>query len=95
MIDLRVSDAARRRIASTISEEMERNLLAALVWTEKPDGKEGAWILGFYARNKIPPKEIEVVDGIEFVIAGPPLYVPLLNGKRLDFVGDQFVIQAK
>lgn len=92
MINLHVSDAARQKIASIMAKEIERDLLAAFAWTDAADGREGAWIFGFYARDRISPKDIELVDGIEFVIAGPPLYVPLLNGKRLDMLGDQFVL---
>lgn len=92
MINLRISNAAKQRLASVLSTENGRNQLPALVWVGELNKKRGSWVLGFYSRDKIPTQEVLTIEGVEIVIAGPPAYLPTLVGKLLDFVEGQFVV---
>ncbi len=91
MMGIRVSQAAKERIFTVLSERPDQ-IVPAIVWATSGGTTSGWWELTFYPRNRIPQRDLIIVDGVELAIDGLPGYVSLLEGKLIDVVNEQLTI---
>lgn len=97
-IDLELTASAKEEMRRFMEQVPADHVLSISQWGT-PGAPGAEWGIGAYTREQVEAVEREilsrghglkyVVDGIEIVIE--PHFAALLNGKRLDFNGRQFI----
>jgi hypothetical protein len=99
-IEFLIAPSAKKRIKWLVDELKRRkgktDVIPAIMWIDAQKnygvGVSGPAI-GFYDNRDEIADDISVIEGFEFVLAIPPEYEPIFDGKALHYIDDSFVLK--
>lgn len=83
-LNLLITGQARRALKASCEQTGFEDPIPCLMWSEKIDGSDPGWMVGFWNRDDVSDEHIVIADGVEMVVEDH--YRGSLAGKKLAVV---------